>query len=147
MIHHYQETDVTCGPAALRMLLARLGHDVPEATLADALGTDANGTHADRFEAVLAARGHTATVWHGDVVLRDLRDILDGHHVMVCYQSPTLRTGHFALVADLADDHVELDDPWFGPCTCIPVDDFLEQWRSEPHQAKVRPRWLLAVPE
>lgn len=43
--HHRQETDWSCGAAAVRAVLLHFGHDVPEPKLRDALGSTAkNGT-------------------------------------------------------------------------------------------------------
>lgn len=144
--HDFQGTDFSCGAAALRMALHRAGMEPPsESALMDELDLDLQGTHVDALAAAVARRGLDHRHWHGDVGLRDLADLLEEHVVMVCYQSRVLRVGHFALLEDVAEDHVHLADPWFGPGTRLPLQEFLACWRSEPKGSPPRPRWLLAI--
>lgn len=146
MVHHYQETDVSCGVAALQMALEAAGHPAPaHALLADELQTDLHGTRPEAFERALSEMQVPYLAWHGDVTTGDLRHLINDHALVVCYQSKELRVGHFALVLDIRDDAVELDDPWFGPCKCLAIDEFESLWESHPHQSRPLRHWVLAV--
>ncbi len=128
------------------MLLEHAGYEGPgEPTLMDEVGLDLEGTHVDDLVAAVVRRGINHRAWHGDVSLRDVQDLLDDHAVMVCYQSKILQVGHFAVVTQLEDTHLLLDDPWFGPNHRLELEEFLACWRSEPKGSPPRPRWLLAI--
>ncbi len=144
--HEYQGSDYSCGAATLRMLLFEAGGDAPdEAALMDELNVDLNGTHVDALVAAVVRRGFPHLEWQGDVALADVQDLLQDHAVMVGYQAPALRMGHFALVEAVTDTEVVLDDPWFGPNTRMDAQDFVAAWRAEPPGGTPRHRWTLAV--
>lgn len=146
--HHYQETDVTCGPAAIKMALdALLGVKVDEETLAVHLGTnDAIGTRQRVIERFIERVGLEGEVRHTTTRIADLREALrSGQVVLVCYFMSEEETDHYALVVDMTADHIVLHDPWYGPNIHWPLDVFDAHWFADPAVPKRQSRWMLAI--
>ena len=126
-----QETDHTCGPAALRAALAAFGRPVPdEAGLAARLATDDDGTRPWRMRAACPSLGLSGASAAG-LGLADLRRALDaGRLPLVLYMLPEEGVDHYAIVRAVTSDHVELCDPWQGARHRLAASRFLEEWCS-----------------
>ncbi len=148
--HHKQQTDYTCGPAALKMALDGLvGVRLPEAELASAMGTTPDiGTRQRMMYKFADEMGMVAYVKHTDTPLAAIRDAMaDGHVVIVCYWLAPEDTDHYAVVAGIKDDHIILNDPWAGPETVMELDDFDNHWLGDDAVEGRRDRWMLAIKE
>lgn len=126
-----QETDHTCGPAALRSALAALGRPVPdEAWLSGHLGTDAEGTRPWRMREGCPALGLEAAC-HVGLDLADLRRALDAGRVpVVLCTMPDEDVDHYAVVHQATRREVVLADPWRGARHRIAAGAFTADWRS-----------------
>jgi len=146
--HHFQQTEHTCGPAAMRMVLhALLGRDEPEAELAATLGTEpARGTWHHELATFAEREGLRWKVRRGRSTVQDLQDLLDtGHVVVVCYWIPEDRTDHYALVKAVSDTEIRLLDPWYGPDHRMPLAAFVRNWRSDRAFPLRQDRWIMAI--
>lgn len=146
--HHYQETDHTCGPAALKMVLEHLwGIRVAEESLAARLGTDDFiGTRQRVLVRFIEELGLQGQERHTDTTIADLERLLDdGYVVMVCYYLEEEATDHYAVVQAVTRDHMVLQDPWLGPGTTLAREMFDAHWYSDPKVPARRDRWLLAI--
>lgn len=146
--HHGQETDHTCGPAALRMILDALwGIRVEEESLAKRLGTDAHiGTRQRVLARFVGELGLEAVVHHTDTDVSEIGRLMDeGHVVVVCYWLDAEDTDHYAVVSRIDGHRIVLQDPWTGPETELSLEVFDAAWRCDNTVANRRDRWLLAV--
>jgi len=146
--YHAQETDVTCGPAAVKMVLDSLwGLRVEEASLATKLGTDAHiGTRQRVLATFLDAMGFEATVRHTDTKIEAIGQFMkSGHVIIVCYWLQSEDTDHYAVVEEIDAQRITLADPWTGPRTRIGIEDFDAAWRGDYLVPNRRDRWMLAV--
>lgn len=146
--HFFQQTEHTCGPAAMRMVLkALLGREEPEEVLAARLGTEpVRGTWHHELASFAEREGLRWRIRRGRSSLDDLEELLDaGHVVVVCYWIPEDRTDHYALVQRVTEDHVELIDPWYGPHHRLPRDEFDRNWRSDRCFPLRQDRWMMAI--
>ena len=138
-----QQTDYTCGPAALRMALGFFGTHVGETHLVHEVHTSTDyGTH---HRWLIAAPGHHRlhTRVHERASLRDIRAALRaGHPVIVHYLEPEGNDGHYAVVVGVGATHVILNDPWFGEHFRIPKRTFKRRWHDEKNRF---PSWMMAV--
>ncbi|HET6398066.1 MAG TPA: nuclear transport factor 2 family protein [Candidatus Thermoplasmatota archaeon] len=145
--HHRQKTDHTCGPAALRMVLGAFGQAHSENDLARDLGTEPRvGTRQLAMVRWLQSRGMRTTVRHTTTTLADIHRLLAaGQAVIVCYWMEDERTDHYAVVRHIGPDGITLADPWRGPDTTMPLDEFEVHWRGDPHVGSRRDRWLVGI--
>lgn len=146
--HHPQETDHTCGPAALKMVLDALwGLRVEEERLAQHLGTEPGvGTRQRVMARFLGGLGVRAVVRHTDTRIDDIRAAMRTRHVvLVCYWLPDEGTDHYAVVARVLPDHIVLQDPWKGPGWTLDLATFERDWRSDATVATRRHRWFVAI--
>lgn len=146
--HHTQETDHTCGPAAVRMALEAIwGLRVEEESLAKQMGTTPDiGTRQKVMARLMETLGLNAVVRHTDTTLDELRQLVDTHVVIVCYWLAPEDTDHYAVVVAINDRRVRLHDPWVGPETEMTVADFDAHWYGDATVEGRRDRWLLAIP-
>lgn len=146
--HHGQQTDYTCGPAAMKMVLdAVAGLQLPEGHLADAMGTDPDiGTRQRMMHRFADELGLETFVRHTDTTLNEVRDAMrTGHVVIVCYWLPGEDTDHYAVVQQITPEAVVLHDPWEGPDTAMATETFEADWIGDHHVEDRRHRWMLAV--
>lgn len=125
---HRQSADHTCGPAALRMLLAFHGIRRTERALERVLRTtEATGT--TRRALIRSARGLGLRVRAGGMTLADLETELSaGHPVLVNYVEPSEEVGHFAIVTSCTPTTVILADPWNGERFSLARREFARRW-------------------
>jgi len=146
--HHFQETDHTCGPAALKMVLESLwGTVLDEDELAELLATDhPNGTGQRAIEVLLSRSGLAVRSFDTETTLDELRPLLaQGHVIIVLYYLEVQSTDHYAVVTAIDDQHVVLSDPLLGPDIRLPRAEFESSWESRENIPGRRDRWALAV--
>lgn len=116
-----QESSSTCGPAALRILLAYFGIEMGEKVLARLCKTTKKGTKPEMLEYALQKLGFKTKSGNGGKA-KDAWKILDywvnkrNLPVLVDWFSPlgNAWSGHYAVVVALTKDKIMLADPEFG---------------------------------
>ena len=126
-----QETEYSCGPACLRMVLESHGVSKTEAELRKLTGCTVLGTTPSNI--VLAARvlGLRETREY-NLNLEELSEQLgSGIYPIVCigvrFDSDLRPQPHCAVVTAVSETRVELLDPWRGECS-ISTEEFQEEW-------------------
>lgn len=146
--HHFQSTDHTCGPAALRMVFDSLwGVELLEDELAEWLETDQDiGTRQRAIEHLVGRFGLTARSFHTATTVDDLRELLKrGHVIMVLYHLEEENTDHYAVVKGITKHYVVLNDPWLGPDVPMAIHEFEGLWHTRDEVPGRKDRWALAV--
>jgi ABC-type bacteriocin/lantibiotic exporter with double-glycine peptidase domain len=146
--HHYQQTDHTCGPATMKMVMEGvLGVEEDEQKLATAMGTSfAPGTRQRVMLEFARRNGMAAFERHTDTAVEEIRTLMKtGHVVVVCYFLPDEGYDHYAVVHSITSKKILLNDPWFGPETELDLESFDANWRSDPKVETRRHRWLMAI--
>ena len=78
-----------------------------------------------------------------DGTLEQIKNFLEeGIPVVVNYIEPSAEDGHFAVVVNLTDSVIVLNDPWNGENFVLNREEFLNRWHSKYDDAS---RWYLAV--
>jgi ABC-type bacteriocin/lantibiotic exporter with double-glycine peptidase domain len=126
-----QETDVYCAPAIVQMILAAQGTEVLQSELAQAMGTDEQGTSVAAMERFLASYGFEVArkndaAWE-DIVAAFAADST----VVVGYIEPEEEKAHYSIVSSIDDDMIHLIDPWYGPDHMLAREEFIERWRDD----------------
>lgn len=144
---HLQRADHTCGPAALRMLLAFHGIRRSERELERALGTtEATGT--TRRALIRCMRDAGFRVRAGVMIMDDLETALaSGHPVLVNYVEPSEEVGHFAVVTACDASTVTLADPWNGERFSLSRRAFSSRWYGHRTRDPRRGWGMIAFPK
>jgi len=66
------------------------------------------------------------------------------HHipVIVHFVEPSENDNHYAVVVQVDDTHLVLNDPWNGEKAMMEIDDFTDRWSSEKTSED---NWLMAI--
>jgi len=136
-----QQTEHTCGPAALRMALQRLASEVPsESQLAKELRTTKkDGTSPQALISAARKRGCNVVV-RERTKIPELKNLLKQGPVLVSFQawptkpgldlSKTKREGHYAIVDKVTNSSVHLSDPGTNKKRILPLQDFQKRWHD-----------------
>jgi len=129
--YHPQSCRVSCGPAALSMLLAYHNIDMTEQELMARAGTSPHtGTDNEAMVRVAHELGLHVEV-HEPMTMDNLdRFVSGGEPVLVNYRNLENGNGHFALVIEVSDKSILLCDPEYGYQFRISRDVFLDRWLS-----------------
>ena len=148
VIKSRQQTDYTCGPAALRSVFRIVGVPVPsEAALAkETHATKEDGTTPNALVAAIKKRGLSVVVQE-HVTPNDLRKMVKRGPVIVAFQAWPSRVGtnlkhswdqgHYSVVLKVTDSAVYLDDPGTSKERSISISDFEKRWHDVDHGKKV----------
>jgi hypothetical protein len=146
---HLQETPYTCGPAAVKMVLAFLGHDLKEAEIARRMGTSpvlgtSNGQLLRAYRKYLAElnTGYTAAIVAGKKFRAALvADNLAKRQPLIVsfltenYFNPGHPVGHYVVIIGIDQDQntFTLANP-FGRTEVMDIGRFfrLAEWSPKP---------------
>ena len=126
---HKQQTDYTCGPASLRMVLEYFGRSVTEEELSPLLGTnDVMGTERDRMSEII--KTHELVPYERtDATLDDVKHLLShAMPVIVRFLEQEQNSDHYGVVTGLNDTHITINDPWSGANVIHEIGIFLMRW-------------------
>ena len=132
-----------CGPAVVRMVLHFYGGERLEQEIADAMGTtEEEGTPLSSILDYVKSQG--LRVIHKDGAdFSDIQGFIDqGYPVMVNYRETSQEQGHFALVVEITEEEVILNDPWHGSGYAVDKEEFRRRWHNE---KKTRERTIVAI--
>lgn len=142
----HQDTDYTCGPTSLQMLLAFFHIRKSEGTLTQQLAVDpspvvASTTHG---HLVSLAREYGFFVYaNADATLDELLSFVHkGSPVLIDYDEPSSNEGHYAVVVGTEEGKIILNDPWNGKNFRLTKKSFLNRWHDESTHSR---RWLLVL--
>ena len=126
-----QETEYSCGPASLRMILESHGVSKTEAELRKLTGCTVLGTTPPNIVLAARALGFLETRKYY-LNLEELSEQLSsGIYPIVCigvqFDSDVRPQPHCAVVTVVSETRVELLDPWRGECS-ISIEEFLQEW-------------------
>lgn len=140
-----QDTDHTCGPTALQMLLRYYGVVASEKDLAEMLETTHEaGTRHGKLIEVAGTFGFFCYV-NNDSSVEEIRMFLErGVPPLVHFTEPDGEEGHYAVVVGSRAGGLLLHDPWNGPEFEIGEQEFIGRWRDSQEGSTYR-RWLMAL--
>lgn len=128
-----QQTEYTCGPASLKMVLHALGINVSEKQMVKELGTTRKtGTANVAFPTVAEARKLTYLTGRNGT-MQDLRGLLRrGYKIIVGYFYEPDEEGHYAVVKEVGWFRIVLADPKEGPSHTHSIRHFKKIWHNDP---------------
>lgn len=142
--YHKQHRFNTCGPASFRMVLEAMGIKKPERELAEILKTNIfQGTlHKNMVKAAELFKLHSIS--YGDAKISEIKELQEkGYQIIVSYRPPE-DFYHYAVLKEIDNKYIYLDDPWYGPTTKHELKDFVKRWKSNPLFEHTK-RWFIAL--
>jgi len=143
--YHEQETEFTCGPAVMRMVLSNHGIDKREKEVAKILRTNkVRGTYLRELPR-LAEKYRLSYVVKRNSDINDLR-VLDklNFTIIVCFFDMKSKEGHFAVLKKITKNNIYFWDPYWGPHRKFSLVYFNRIWWLGPSDEPDR-RWLFAI--
>ena len=142
---HRQETDYTCGAAAMRMALEACGIRKSEKELARLLGTNKVRGTWHRKLPELAEKLRLDYIVKKNSSLAELKKAQkNGYVVIICYFYPPEKVDHYSVLKNIGSKSIYFWDPWFGPKHKYGIRYFLKVWHSDPRFERKK-RWFFAV--
>src|SRR3989344_446487 len=133
----WQDTEYTCGPASLQMVLSFLGDFKSEIELAKKAETskETGTSHSGMIE---TAKGEGFFVYiNSDSNAEEMKYFLAlGHPVIVDFLEPSSDIGHYAVTTAIGRgglffrEMICLNDPWNGRDYKISLKEFEKRWRD-----------------
>jgi ABC-type bacteriocin/lantibiotic exporter with double-glycine peptidase domain len=139
-----QDTDYTCGPTSLQMVLAYYGVRNSEAKLAQVLNTSvATGTCRVKMYETAVLYGFHCYV-NNEASLPEIEFLLNLEvPPIVRFLEPDSNEDHYGVVVGVTEKNLKIHDPWSGPSQTYQKQDFLKRWTCDTiDNCK---QWLMAV--
>lgn len=129
--YYKQDTQYTCGPTALKMLLAYLGVAISDPVLNNLMNCSAEeGTDNQSFSRTLSQLG----LWGQEMTntsIDALRTLVEKKMpVLVNYRNVHDNRGHFAVVVGMDGGDIIFNDPEYGADYRLSEEVFEQQWVS-----------------
>lgn len=127
-----QDTDYTCGPTSLQMILAYYGVKDSEKHLAKLLHTThSRGTWRVSMYQLAVDLGFHCYV-NDDASLAEMKFLLELEiPPIVRFLEREEDEDHYGVVVGMTDDHVIIHDPWSGPQRRFDKEDFTRRWTCD----------------
>lgn len=143
-----QQTDYTCGPAALRSLLAGVGIHASEEELSRRSGcTFKDGTHPQGLVAAAESFGLGVAARPGWT----LGELESSTPVLTCIQAQGTQeeydadeSGHYVVVQMVRNGVVHYLDPSEGE-TSLRAQDFVSRWHDKETDGSITVRWGMTI--
>lgn len=144
-----QDTEYTCGPASLQMVLSFLGDFKSEFELARRAKTskETGTSHGGMIET--AKREGFFVYVNSDSSAEEIKYFLGlGHPVIVDFLEPSSNIGHYGVATAIKKgglffrETICLNDPWNGGDFKILLNEFEKRWRDPLTKSKC---WLMVV--
>lgn len=144
--YYKQQTEYTCGPASVRMILASFGIKKSESQIAQkVLVTKKFGTSRKNIQKLLSFFGIRFTVYsHASLSLAD-RALQKGNTLIINYfDLPPDPEDHYAVIVGITSSHIILHDPYWGRYFEIKRTVFLKRWRNQKLKKKYT-GWMIEI--
>jgi ABC-type bacteriocin/lantibiotic exporter with double-glycine peptidase domain len=139
-----QDTNFTCGPTSMQMVLAYYGVRDSEARLAELLQTtNEKGTYRVKMYETAVSLGFHCYV-NNEASFSEIKFLLDLQvPPIVRFLEPEANDDHYGVVVGATDDSLKIHDPWNGPEQIYKRQDFLKRWTCD--TIGNCEQWLMAV--
>lgn len=140
-----QDTEYTCGPTALQMVLAYYGMRQSEVALTEQLQTTSNEGTSIQHMLEVARRNDFFVYMNNDASLGEISYLLTTYKApsIIRYLEKDQNEDHYAVVVGLSDTDIILNDPWHGPKTRLSRVEFERRWTCD--DLGTCSKWLMAV--
>ena len=139
-----QDTDYTCGPTSLQMVLEYYGVQHSEPDLAKQMKTSCEtGTCPIQMSKTAVKLGFHSYV-NTDASFEEIRFLLSLNiSPIIRFVETNDNEDHYGVVISATKDNIIINDPWNGPELEFLKAEFIDRWTS--NKIENCHRWLMAV--
>ena len=138
-----QDTEYSCGPTVMQMVFHFYRKVFSEEELIEKLKTDKDiGTQHQAMIDLARTEGFYVYVNNGSSLEEIIGLNSKNIPVIVNYIEPDSDEGHYAVVVDVEEDKIVLNDPWNGEKFKMNLDDFEKRWYGKNGNSK---RWIMVI--
>lgn len=143
--YYKQETDYSCGAAAMRMVLGSLEIRKTEKELARLLNTaPKHGTWFRDFITV-SRKFNLDYISQADGDITQLKTLMkQGYSIIVCYLLLKEKCDHYSVIKKVDKNTIHFFDPWFGKNHKYSIGYFNTIWKSRKRPDRAD-RWFIAI--
>jgi predicted double-glycine peptidase len=143
--YYKQETNYTCGAAAMRMVLEQCGIKKSEKQLAKELCTNKiRGTWPKNFSAVADKYKLNYHVKR-NATLNELKKLqTEGYSIIIGFYYPPEKIDHYSVLKKITTSEIHFWDPYFGQNHKYSITHFMKVWKSDPKFDNEK-RWFFAI--
>jgi ABC-type bacteriocin/lantibiotic exporter with double-glycine peptidase domain len=142
---HKQETNWTCGAAAMRMILEACSITKTEKQVVKLVETNkVRGTYAKSFPKAAEKFKLNYSVYR-NATIDDMRSMMHkGYHILTGYYVPREKVDHYAVIKHIDEDIIYILDPYYGPTHKYKISHFKRIWKLDPKYDNEK-AWFIAV--
>ena len=142
---YQQDTDHTCGPVSLQMVLSFLGDFKSEKSLSEEAHTNHDvGTKHNAMIETARKEGFYCYV-NNDSSWEGIENFLaEGLPVIIHFAEPQAEEEHYAVVVGLLKGEIILNDPYNGKNFKMKKKEFLSRWHGIQGNNKYD-RWIMVI--
>jgi len=136
-----QDTEYSCGPAAMQMVFRFYGKVFSEQKLIEKLKTDEDiGTNHKAMVDFACSEGFYVYV-NNESTLEEVASFVERNiPVIIHFIEPCDDDEHYSVIVGINKDHVTLHDPWNGKEFEIGKKEFEQRWHSKDCK-----KWILVM--
>lgn len=136
-----QETEYTCGPACMKMILASLNVEKSENTLSKMMNTNREyGTlHKDMIRATKKL-GLTCLEFKFGKVSQIKKFLKEEWYIIVCHRDD-VDDGHYSVVSNVSFFKIKLIDPYDAKIKIMGIKSFEKKW----YDTEDNSPWFVAI--
>lgn len=140
-----QDTDYTCGPASLQMVLSFFNDHKSEACIAKKAHTDKEAGTAHKWMIEVAEREGFYCYVNNNSSLEELKNFIGtGLPVIVHFTEPSGEESHYSVIKGFGKKQLILNDPWNGKDFKIKEKDFLSRWHGNVANNNYK-KWMMVI--
>lgn len=134
-----QETEFTCGPAVLKMVMQYFGENMAERRLRKhTKSTPTKGTNHEKLITATRKLGYHCFVKQNSQP-RHLKSFINrGYPVIINWQEPDTNDGHYSIIFGYLTNHFFIHDPYQPKRKVLSAETLLPLWHDGGQQ-----RWIM----
>lgn len=140
-----QDTDHTCGPTSLQMVLSFLGDFKSEKSLSEEAHTNHDvGTKHNAMIETARKEGFYCYVNNDSSWDEIKKFITKGLPSIIHFAEPQSEEEHYAVVVGFEKNKIILNDPWNGKNFKMKKKEFLARWSGSQGNHKYK-KWIMVI--
>ncbi len=126
-----QETEFTCGPAVLKMIMHYFGENIAERRLRKhTKSSPLGGTNHEKLISTVQTLGYHCFVKQ-NAQPRHLKSFINrGYPIIINWQEPDTKDGHYSVIFGYLSEYFFMHDPYKPTRKVLPTQTLLPLWHD-----------------